>query len=621
MTLPILGTIIYPQPKRGDDTVLRIPHEFVTQTAAIIARKSGGKTYTGSVLVENLLHESIPVVVIDPLDVWWGLRSSADGKSKGYPIVVFGGDHADLPLMAEMGLRIADMVVDHGISAVLSLRHLSKSGQRTFVTAFAERLYHRKAPEKHRNPLHVVIDEADLFAPQRVMHGAERMLGAIDDLVRRGRASGIGSTLITQRPATLNKDVLTQIDTLIALQLLAPQDRKAVDEWIQTHDEHDRRQVFLESLASFQQGEAWVWSPGWLKCFVRIQVRKRETFDSSATPKMGAKPAKPKVLAPIELDALREQLADVVKQAEENDPAKLKREIAELRKQLAKKGAPQPPVADRTASLERAQQRLITEIGNEINNFFKMLQTKVSAVSDLAEGTNRRLCERLKLAQLAPSRHRIEVSDTTKATTESTGTLVFPPDGGSFRIHGPDRTAPPGGVSIKTATTAAGFAKLSGGQRKILTVLAHHQGAPMTNSKLALLAGYSGSSGTWATLLSSLRNPEGGEPYIDGGGQAGISATPLGLAALGPVDDLPAGRERIEYWRGKIGGGMPRRIFDALVEAYPEPLSKSRIGELIGASHASGTFATALSRLNTLELIEGRGDQRRASSKLMEPIG
>jgi hypothetical protein len=37
---------------------------------------------------------------------------------------------------------------------------------------------------------------------------------------------------ITQRPAALHKHGLSQADTLIALKLVAPQDRKAVEEWI-----------------------------------------------------------------------------------------------------------------------------------------------------------------------------------------------------------------------------------------------------------------------------------------------------------------------------------------------------------------------------------------------------
>ena len=37
----------------------------------------------------------------------------------------------------------------------------------------------------------------------------------MEDLVRRGRARGLGITLITQRPAVLNKDVLTQVDGIL----------------------------------------------------------------------------------------------------------------------------------------------------------------------------------------------------------------------------------------------------------------------------------------------------------------------------------------------------------------------------------------------------------------------
>ncbi len=51
------------------------------------------------------------------------------------------------------------------------------------MTDFAERLYHR-----NRDPLHLVLDEADTFAPQRTDPGGQRLLGAIEDLVRRGRA-------------------------------------------------------------------------------------------------------------------------------------------------------------------------------------------------------------------------------------------------------------------------------------------------------------------------------------------------------------------------------------------------------------------------------------------------
>ena len=113
------------------------------------------------------------------------------------------------------------------------------------------------------------------------------MLGAMSDLVRRGRVRGLGATLITQRPATLNKDILTQAEVLIALRMTGPRDVQAIDEWVRLHaDEGEAREV-KASLASLPVGTAWVWSPGWLELLRRVQVRQPRTFDSSSTPRPG----------------------------------------------------------------------------------------------------------------------------------------------------------------------------------------------------------------------------------------------------------------------------------------------------------------------------------------------
>jgi len=260
---------------------LVLPVEAVTETFAILAKRGAGKTYTAAVLVEEMMGAGLPVVIVDPVGVWWGLRSSADGTAEGLPVVIFGGDHADLPL-AETAGGLADLVVDERVPAVLDLSTLSKSAGRRFMTDFAERLYHR-----NRDPLHLVLDEADAFAPQRTDPGGQRLLGAIEDLVRRGRARGIGVTLITQRPAVLNKDVLTQAEVLIALRMTGPRDVAAIDEWVRLHAEEDQATEVKRSLPSLPVGTAWVWSPGWLGLLQRVAVRARTTFDSSATPKAG----------------------------------------------------------------------------------------------------------------------------------------------------------------------------------------------------------------------------------------------------------------------------------------------------------------------------------------------
>jgi DNA helicase HerA-like ATPase len=171
---------------------VHLPLDAVTQTFAILARKGAGKTYTGMVMTEERVKAGLQVVVLDPLGAWWGLRSSADGKREGLPITIIGGEHGDVPLESTAGKVIADLVVDAGSAFILDLSSFeSNAAQDRFVADFAERLYRAKAKDKR--PLHLMVDEADSFAPQRPQPGQQRMLGALESIVRRGRIRGWAS--------------------------------------------------------------------------------------------------------------------------------------------------------------------------------------------------------------------------------------------------------------------------------------------------------------------------------------------------------------------------------------------------------------------------------------------
>jgi hypothetical protein len=75
-----------------------IPDTALDADIAILGKKGRGKTFTAKGLVERLLQMQRRVLVLDPLSVWWGLKSGADGRSPGFPIPIFGGPHADIPL-------------------------------------------------------------------------------------------------------------------------------------------------------------------------------------------------------------------------------------------------------------------------------------------------------------------------------------------------------------------------------------------------------------------------------------------------------------------------------------------------------------------------------------------
>src|SRR3982750_3658648 len=91
---------------------LSVPIDVVTEAIAILAKRRVGKSYTARKIVEQLLGAGLQVVIVDPKSDWWGLRSSADGRRPGYPILIAGGEHGDVPIESGAGEVLARFVVE-----------------------------------------------------------------------------------------------------------------------------------------------------------------------------------------------------------------------------------------------------------------------------------------------------------------------------------------------------------------------------------------------------------------------------------------------------------------------------------------------------------------------------
>ncbi len=146
-------------------------------------------------------------------------------------------------------------------------------------------------------------------------------------------------TLITQRSAAINKSVLTQVGTLIAMRTTGPQDRAAIEAWLQYHSQS--REI-LASLPGLPDGDAWVWSPRFLGTTKRVHFHLRETYDSGATPKAQAQTRAAATLADVDLDAVKGAMAATIQRAKQEDPRELRRQLAEVRRELeqARKAMP-----------------------------------------------------------------------------------------------------------------------------------------------------------------------------------------------------------------------------------------------------------------------------------------
>lgn len=272
---------------------LSLPDDAARWTFADLAIKGAGKTYAASVMAEEFVKNGVPIIAIDPLGIWWGLRVGIDGH-EGLPVVVFGGKHQDLPipLNIEKGHEIVDearlklmvkAILESRMSAVIDTKLLSKSMSRRVVAIFVAELNRLNEDYGIR---HIFLEEADEWVPQhqRMKDAwASQAFGAVDSLVRQGGNFLLGCTLITQRSAVLSKDVLTQINCLIALRTLHKLDKDAVKTWVESvANPEDKRTVkFVDSLKDLKNGEAWVWHPEEPEIFDRIQFRQRETLHAT----------------------------------------------------------------------------------------------------------------------------------------------------------------------------------------------------------------------------------------------------------------------------------------------------------------------------------------------------
>jgi hypothetical protein len=561
--------------KISDD--LSLPIDAATQTFAFIARKGAGKTYAAGKLAECLLDAQVQVVILDSVGNWWGLRLMADGKTSAYDIPVIGGLRGDIPLEATGGHLIADIIADTGRSLIIDISQFSKADRQRFATGLAERLWKNKKAERHPSPLHLIIEESQLIVPESVRGDSAQMVGIYEEIIRLGRNYGIGVSMISQRPQSVNKEVLNQTECLFALQVNGKHERIALRDWITYHG---AEKGLVDELPSLPIGTAFVWSPQWLGILKKVRVDKKKTFDASATPKVGSVQVR-RDLKSLDLDDLKERMQATIERAKANDPKEKDKIIADLRKQLASR----VPVVDEKA-IEQAVQKREAELRREFDAVIRQNERSITELSG-------RLNKIEELAHLNGNAPQV-------VTLPARAPVAVASRPVPVRVDRPVRVVQGEGNS-EVGT---------GGLRRILIALAQRpQG--LSVRQLGIRAQLSSKSGTFTTYLSKAR----ANGWIEGG-RDHLRITDEGLEALGSFEPLPTGQALLDYWLSDLGDSGASRILESLANAYPSSLSKTEVAERAGLA-MSGTFTTYLSKLRSLELIEGRGGIK-ASDELFD---
>src|SRR5574341_1054928 len=106
----------------GHTMRLPIPLAAIDQHVIVLGKTRSGKSSKMRVMIEAMLDRAAPVCIVDPKGDWWGLKSSANGKQAGYPVVIFGGAHGDVPINVHSGKAVAELVATGNRPCIIDLK-------------------------------------------------------------------------------------------------------------------------------------------------------------------------------------------------------------------------------------------------------------------------------------------------------------------------------------------------------------------------------------------------------------------------------------------------------------------------------------------------------------------
>lgn len=251
--------------------------EELLATRLLVQGNSGsGKSH----LLRRLLEQSAPwvqQVIIDPEGDFVTLADK-------FGHIVVDGERTEAELAG-----IANRIRQHRVSCVLTLEGLDIEQQMRAAAAFLNGMF--DADREYWYPVLVVVDEAQMFAPSvggEVTEDARKAsLGAMTNLMCRGRKRGLAGVIATQRLAKLAKNVAAEASNFLMGRTFLDIDMARAADLLGM----DRRQA--EMFRDLQRGNFVALGPALSRRPLPIVIGTVETSARSSSPKLMPLPDAP----------------------------------------------------------------------------------------------------------------------------------------------------------------------------------------------------------------------------------------------------------------------------------------------------------------------------------------
>ena len=177
----------------------------------------------------------------------------------------------DMGVFAPKGTAI-DQLIEQGKTTIINLKGVSPDIQQMIVKRLASVAFEMRKKDAIP-PMMMVVEEAHNYCPQGGVVISSKSLATI---ASEGRKFGLGLMVISQRPAKVDKNVLSQCGTQIILKVTNPNDVKAISQSIE-----GLTSGMTDDIQTMPIGMAMVVGAG-LESPLLVEVRPRESRHGGA---------------------------------------------------------------------------------------------------------------------------------------------------------------------------------------------------------------------------------------------------------------------------------------------------------------------------------------------------
>tara|TARA_A100001391_G_scaffold205360_1_gene205384 strand:+ start:2243 stop:3424 length:1182 start_codon:yes stop_codon:yes gene_type:complete len=223
-------------PAYGEDSL-------ISNVLFITGKRGSGKSWTAGVMMEEFHRLGLQFVCFDALNAHGGMDSLPRVESLKPEV----GQSIDMKSLVDR-LKTTDK------SLVISLGGLPLQKQQELIGDYCEALIEARLGKG----IHTIIEECQDFVPQM---GRPISFDPIVRLCKLGRALGYGASLVSQRPAGVNKEALSQASVYLVHNVINNRDLKTLDEQLSFGTDKRLIKKILNGIASARKGECVAYAP------------------------------------------------------------------------------------------------------------------------------------------------------------------------------------------------------------------------------------------------------------------------------------------------------------------------------------------------------------------------